>query len=195
MRITIGVSARHVHLTKETYDKLFNEELTKRIDLNQTGEFASNQLVTIKTSKNEFKNVRILGPFRNYDQVEISKTDAFALGLNPPVRRSGNVLDTPGITLVGPNGEVELSNGVIIAERHIHMTDEQAKELNIIDGDAVKVTINGTKGMFKDMYQESIIAFAKVTKEAYLEMHVDTDDANAFCLSNNDMVEIEKCLK
>lgn len=183
MKIPIGISNRHIHLKEEIYRQLFDEEMTKRNDLNQPGEFASNQVLTIKTPKNKIDNVRILGPFRSYNQVEISKTDAYLLGLNPPVRKSGNLDNSDSITLVSPKGEVSLDNVVIIAERHIHMTNDYASQNNFYDKEKVNVKINGDK-------PGVIEAQIKTSDEAYLEIHLDTDDANAFLLKNNDEVEI-----
>jgi len=183
MKIPVGISNRHIHLKEEIYNLLFDEELTKRNDLNQPGEFASNQVLTIKTAKNKINNVRILGPLRDYDQVEISKTDAYLLGINPPIRKSGDLVNTPAIILVGPKGEVELNNAVIIAERHIHMTNAFALANNFYDDEEVNIKIAGEKPGI-------IEAKVKTSDEAYLELHLDTDDANAFLLKNNDEVEI-----
>ena len=183
MKIPVGVSNRHIHLKEEIYRQLFDEEMTKRNDLNQPGEFASNQVLTIKTDKNKIENVRILGPFRNYNQVEISKTDSYLLGLNPPVRRSGKLEDSPSITLVSSKGEVELNNAVIIAERHIHMTNDFARENNFYDNQKVNVKIYSEKPGI-------IEAQIKTSDEAYLEIHLDTDDANSFLLKNIDEIEI-----
>jgi len=123
---TVAISNRHVHLTKETYTKLFNEPLTIKKPLNQIGEFASNQTVTLKSPKGIITNVRVLGPFRAYNQVEISRTDAYRLGLNPPVRTSGDLEDSETITLIGTKAELTLKNVCIQAERHIHMNKYKA---------------------------------------------------------------------
>ncbi len=183
MKIPVGISNRHIHLKKEIYELLFDEEMTKRNDLNQPGEFASNQVLTIKTDKNKIDNVRILGPLRDYNQVEISKTDAYLLGLNPPVRRSGDLDNSSAITLVSPKGEVKLDNAVIIAERHIHMTNDFAKQNNFYDNQKVNVEVSSEKPGIIEVQ-------IKTSDEAYLEIHLDTDDANAFLLENNDEVEI-----
>lgn len=183
MKIPVGISNRHIHLKEETYKLLFDEEMTKRNDLNQPDEYATNQVLTIKTTKNKIDNVRILGPFRDYDQVEISKTDAYSLGINPPVRKSGDTENSPSITLVGPKGEVEITNGVIIAERHIHMTDDFASQNNFVNNQNVYLKIDSEKpGIIEVKVKTSDIAF--------LELHLDTDDANAFLLKNGDEVEI-----
>ncbi len=186
MKITVGVSARHAHLTESTFRKLFgNVEFSKRNDLNQIGEFASNYTVTLKTEKSMIENVRILGPFREYDQVEISLTDAFKLGVKPPVRRSGVLEDSEGVTLVGNIGETKIENGLILAERHVHMNNEKALELGLKDKDVVTIKVEGVKA-------GTMEANVKVSDNAYYELHLDTDDANAFGLSNNDEVELIK---
>lgn len=185
MNLPVGISNRHVHLTKETLEKLFGSdfELTKRNDLTQPKQFASNEVLTIKTMKSEIKGVRVLGPLRSYNQVEISKTDAYKLGLNPPIRTSGDVKDSEKIILVGPNGEVEIE-GCIIPNRHIHISKEDALKLGYKNNDRVKVKISGEKGGIIDN------VFIKILDNAYFELHVDTDDGNAHFLKQNDMVEI-----
>lgn len=186
MRVKIGVSNRHVHLTQEVYEKLFDKlELSKRNDLNQPLEFASNEIVTIKTSKNIIENVRILGPFRNYNQVEISKTDAYKLGINPPVRKSGDLENSESLIVIGPKGEIELKNSTIIAQRHLHISKAAALENNLSDNDLLKlIVINGKGGV--------MLCNVKISDEAFLELHLDTDDANAFLLKSGDDVEVEK---
>ena len=182
MKIPVGVSARHIHLTKENFIKLFGyEELTKFKDIKQPGLFAAEETVTLKTDNYEINNVRILGPFREYNQAEISKTDAFKFKVDPMVRRSGEVENTDSITVVGPKGEIQIP--VIIANRHIHITEEQASELNVKDRQKIGVKILGEKPGI-------IVAEFKVSKEAYLEIHLDTDDANAFLLKQDDEVEV-----
>lgn len=184
MKINVGVSNRHVHLTKETFVKLFHhDEITKRNELNQIGEFASNFTITLKGEKGEIENVRILGPFRDYDQVEISVTDSYKLGIKPPVRRSGELDNSSSLVLIGEAGEVKLDNGVIISERHVHMTEKQATELNLVDKQAVVIKIEGIK-------RGVIEAYVKTSPGAFLELHIDTDDANAFMLKNGDEVEM-----
>ena len=185
MKIPVGVSNRHVHLTKESVEILFGKDysLTKRNDLTQPGQFACEETLTIKTDKAQINKVRVLGPVRNYDQVEISKTDAYALGLNPPVRNSGDVKDSEIITLIGPKGEIKVE-GCIIASRHIHITEEQAKELNFEEDQIVSVKVDSIKGGILNNVH------IKILKEAYFELHLDTDDANAHFLKQNDYVEI-----
>lgn len=186
MEIKVGVSNRHVHLTKEDYNILFGDiELTKVRDLNQYGEFASSCLVTLKTNKNIINNVRVLGPLRNYTQIEISKTDAYLLGLNPPVRNSGDIKDSSPITIEGPNGSVSKEEGCIIAARHIHVHTKQLEELGLTDQQIVSVKVNTEKGGILDNVSVK-------TGDYYYEIHIDTDDANAHLLNNGDVVEIIK---
>ena len=190
MNIKIGISSRHVHLNENTYKLLFDEELSIRNMLNQPGEFASNQTVDIKTDKCVFENVRVVGPLRQYNQVEISKTDALKLGLNPPVRNSGDLDNSPGITLITPKGQVNLDKGVIIAKRHIHISSNDALSLNIVNDQPITVNLRGFRGEYKENLEEKIIVFSKVQDKAYLEMHIDTDEANALGLKQNDECKI-----
>jgi len=180
MKIKVGVSNRHIHLKQEDLDVLFGYELSKRNDLNQPFEFASNEVLTIKTDKDIIENVRVLGPVRNYTQIEISKTDAYKLGINPPVRNSGDLNDSEVVTLIGPKGSIK-TNGCIIATRHIHITHEDKIKYGFKD--KVLVKINGDK---KGIIEVNI----KESDKAYFELHLDTDDANAFLLKNGDEVEI-----
>ena len=186
MKVTVGVSNRHVHLTKSDLETLFGigHELTKVKDINQPGQFASAEMVTLKTEKNEIKKVRVLGPVRPYTQVEISKTDAFTLGLKPPMRESGDVVGSAPITLIGPNGTIDLKEGCIIATRHIHATKEDAKRLGLEGIDKVSVRVGGEKGGVMENVS------VRVADNSYYEMHIDTDDANAHFISNGDEVEI-----
>ena len=170
MKLTVGISNRHVHLKQSDLDTLFGQELTKQKDLTQPGQFASCEFVTIKTNKSEINNVRVLGPVRNYTQIEISKTDAYKLGLNPPVRSSGHLENSEVVTLIG-----------IIADRHIHITYADKEKYNFPDKVQVKI----------DSEKPGIIEVdVKPSKEAFFELHLDTDDANAFLLKNGDEVEI-----
>ena len=183
MQVSVGISARHVHLTKDDYFKLFGvEELTKFKDISQPGLYAANECVTIVGLKGKFENVRILGPFREYSQVEVSKTDSYTLGLNPPIRDSGDLNGAKSITIIGPKGSIE-RNALIIATRHIHISEEQASTLGIKNKDKVAIKIKGEKPGI-------IIGEYKVSKEAFFELHLDLDDANAFMLNQGDIVEI-----
>lgn len=184
MKVQVGVSNRHVHLTKEHLEILFGKdlELQNIKKLNQPTQFASNSFVTIKTDKSEIKGVRVIGELRSYSQVEISRTDAYTLGLNPPICESGNLENASPITLVGPVGELYLEKGCIIADRHIHITPKQ-KELYDLN-DTVNVLVNGDKGgiMFN--------VHLKVDEQSFFELHLDTDDANAFGLKQGDIITI-----
>ena len=177
--VSINISARHVHLTKEAHAKLFDHDLTVRNPLNQIGQFAANETVTIKTANGVFENVRIIGPLRSYNQVEVSKSDARKLGINPPVRRSGDLNGAEEITIITNKGEVT-SNCCIIADRHVHMNPDKAKELGVIDDEILKLHINGEKPGIIDVK-------AKVSDDGYYEVHLDTDDSNAFLSTPGDI--------
>ncbi len=190
MKVILGVSNRHVHLTEKTYEKLFgNAPLGIVKHLRQPGQFASDKFVTVKNEDKEIKNVRIVGPFRKYDQVEVSRTDSHYLKINPPIRTSGDIEDSSPITLIGDKGEVNLTNGCIIANRHIHMTKEEAIERHLENIDKVKIKIDGEKaGIIENVY-------LKIADNSKYELHLDTDDANAFDLKTGDeleIIEIEK---
>ena len=186
MKVSIGVSNKHVHLTKEHLEVLFGKgyELEKKNDLTQPGQYASTALVTLKTAKAEINNVRVLGPIRPYTQVEISKTDAYKLGLNPPVRNSGDLKDSESITIVGPKGIVTVNEGCIIPTRHIHILPNQVKSYGLEGREKVNVKLNGEKG--------GIITnvHLKISENAFFELHIDTDDANAHLIKNGDIGEI-----
>lgn len=185
-QIPVGVSNRHIHLKKEHVEQLFGEgyELKVFKELSQPGEFAAEETVTIRTQKSEIQHVRILGPIRSLTQVEISKTDSFALGVKAPIRSSGNIEGTPGITIIGPRGEINVENGVIVAERHIHMTTDDAASFGVRDGQYVSVKIPGERGL---IFNQVLIR----VKDTYaLDMHIDTDEANAAGLKSGDTVEL-----
>ena len=186
MKVSIGVSNRHVHLTDSDLQVLFGEnfELTKVKDLNQPKQFVSDSFVTLKTDKSVINNVRVVGPTRSYTQIEISKTDAVRLGLNPPVRESGDIKDSSPITLVGPAGILKLNEGCIIADRHIHITPKQKELYGLSNYDKVNVVLPGIKGgMITNVS-------LKVSEESYFELHLDTDDANAHLVKNGDIATI-----
>ena len=187
-QIKIGVSNRHVHLSREDLDTLFGKgfELTKKKTL-MGREFASEQLVTlVGPSLKTIENVRVSGPVRKHTQVEISRTDTFVLKVSPPVRPSGDIKGSEKIVIVGPKGVVYLNEGVIIANRHIHLTPEYAEKHGIKDGDYVDVMVNSIKPTkFFDVQ-------VRVRDDFNVEMHIDTDDANAAGLKNGDLVTIIK---
>ncbi len=185
MKIKVGVSNHHIHLKESDFKLLFglDSKLEIKNMLSQKDQFASTSLLTIKTDKSEISNVRVLGPFRDYTQIEISQTDAYKLGINPPVRDSGDLDDSEIVTLIGPCGTIK-TNGCIIAHRHIHISSEQKKELNLED--IVSIKYGGIKGGILDNVK------CKITPFASIELHIDTDEANALGIKNNDEVEINR---
>ena len=182
MKVSIGVSNRHVHLCEKDLKKLFGDDYKLEIgkEINQPGQYASTAKVSIKTNKAIIENVRILGPTRKYSQVEISMTDAYKLGLNPPVRESGDLAHSAPITIVGPLAEINLENGCIIADRHIHITKEEAIEKGLEKVKTVSVKVEGEKGGILENVK------IKISEEAYFELHIDTDDANAHLIKSGD---------
>ncbi|MGI6286697.1 phosphate propanoyltransferase [Neomoorella humiferrea] len=186
LEVPVGVSGRHVHLTKEHFQILFGpgQELTKIRDLVQPGEFAAKETVTIVGPKGVLEKVRIIGPLRSYSQVELSRTDSFKLGVNPPVRDSGDHYNSPGCVLIGPAGVVTLTQGVIIALRHIHMPTNEARRYGLKDKDRVNVQVGGERGL---IFQNVLV---RVHPNYRLEFHVDTDEANACLLNNEDIVQV-----
>jgi len=174
-KIPIEVSARHIHLARQDLEKLFGAdyELTKIKQLSQPSDFACQETADIQIYSKKIEKVRIIGPLREQTQVEISKTDAVFLGANPPVRLSGDLSDSCGIKLIGPNGEVDLEKGLIIALHHIHCTKSEAEELGLKDNDAVAVKIDsGRPVTFYDV-------LVRVRDDYKLCMHIDTDEGNA----------------
>ncbi|MDN5324003.1 MAG: putative phosphotransacetylase [Clostridia bacterium] len=179
--IPIGVSNRHIHISQKDLEVLFGPgyKLTPIKEL-QPGQFAAQETVTLIGPKGSLNKVRILGPVRLKTQVEISRTDSFTLGINPPVRDSGDLDNTPGIIIVGPEGCLKLNEGVIIAARHIHFHTSDAQRLGIEDGDRLAVKIEGERGLIL----ENVLA--RVSDKYRLEMHIDTDEANGAGVKNND---------
>lgn len=176
--VKINISARHVHLTREAHAKLFDHDLTVRNPLNQVGQFAANETVTVKTAKGVFENVRIIGPLRSYNQVELSMTDARKLGIKPPVRKSGHLDGAEVVTISTPKGEITEAC-CIIANRHVHMNPDTALKLGVVDDEMLKLAIPGVKSGVIDVK-------AKVSDDGYFEVHLDTDDANAFLINPQD---------
>ena len=175
-KIMVETSARHVHVTKEDLAILFGEgyELTKKKDLSQPGQFACEERVAVVGPKSQFPAVSILGPERKATQVEISASDARAIGVTAPVRESGDLAGSGACRIVGPKGEIELKEGVIIAKRHIHMTPADAEEFGLKDKDVVSVKI--------DSPERSLIfgdVVVRVSDSYALAMHIDTDESNA----------------
>jgi putative phosphotransacetylase len=184
--VPVSISARHLHLQQEHVDVLFGKgyQLTRFKEISQPGQYACNEKVTLQGPKGSIENVRILGPLRKQTQIEIARTDSRKLGITPPVRNSGNITGSAPITLIGPNGIVHLEEGCIIADRHIHMTPEDAKDFGVQDKQKVSVLVEGDKGGL--MGQVTI----RVNERYALDMHIDTDDANAFDLKGNEQLKI-----
>lgn len=184
--INVGISNRHVHLSLMETEILFGKDykMTYIKSLSQKGQFAAKETVTLIGLKGSIENVRILGPERKETQVEISRTDVYKLGVNAPVRDSGDLENTPGIVIMGPKGMVSLKRGVICAKRHIHMSPEDAEAFMLNDKDEVMVRAKSERGL---IFENVLI---RVHESFVLEYHIDTDEANASGLRNNDKVEI-----
>ena len=178
--IPIAVSARHCHLTQETVEELFGEgyELTPRNPLSQPDQFAAEETVRVVGPGGVLEKVRILGPTRDYNQVEVARTDEFKLGIDAPVRMSGDIDQSAGVTLEGDAGQVTLSEGLICAWRHIHMTPADAERFGVEHRDVVEVAVNTDE---RDLIFGDVII--RVSEDYRLEMHIDTDEANAANLS------------
>lgn len=174
--VLVETSARHVHVTEEDIKVLFGEgaTLTKKKDLSQPGQFACEERVTLVGPKKSIPNVSILGPARSKTQVEVSFTDARTLGIDAPIRESGDVKGSGACKLIGPKGEVELSEGVIVAKRHLHILENEANELGVKNGDIIKVACGGEgrKLIFDDVV-------VRVNKDGATTMHIDTDESQA----------------
>lgn len=189
MEVLLETSARHIHVTQEALETLFGKghELTKKKDLSQPGQFACEERVTITGPKRSLANVSILGPVRPATQVELSATDARSIGCPIFVRESGDIAGTPGCKITGPEGEIEISEGVIVAKRHIHATPEDAEKFGIKDKEIVSVKIdsNGRSLIFGDVV-------VRVSPKYALAMHIDTDESNAAFATPGLMGEIIK---
>ncbi len=185
--VPVGVSNRHIHLSAADVETLFGKgyELTPLKDLSQPGQFACKETLTIVgPSLRPIENVRVLGPIRKASQVEISRTDSFTLKVKPPVRESGDIAGSAPITIIGPKGVVELREGCIIANRHIHMSTDEGAAFGLTDGQYVDVEVEGARRT--KFYDVQI----RVHKDFRLEMHIDTDDANAAGIGNGAKVKI-----
>ncbi len=189
-KFIVETSARHVHVTQETLETLFGKgaSLTKKKDLSQPGQFACEERVTVVGPKKELPNVSILGPCRKADQVELSATDARSIGIAAPIRESGDVAGSGACKLVGPCGEVELSEGVIVAKRHIHLTPADAKELGVEDKQVVCVKIETAE-------RTAILCdtVCRVSENYAKAMHIDTDESNAVGAGREQYGEIVCC--
>lgn len=185
--VPVGVSARHIHLTREVLESLFGRghRLAVRRNLSQPGEFAAEEAVTIVGPRGTaIEKVRILGPVRKFIQIELARSDGLRLGVDLPVRRSGDVAGTPGLTLIGPKGTVVLKEGALRATRHIHMTEEDAVRFGLAAGRIVSARTHGERAV---VFENVLV---RVSKSFVLDFHVDTDDANAAGLETGCFAEV-----
>lgn len=183
--VPVGLSNRHAHLSQADINVLFGEgfELTNMKDLKQPGQYACEEKITVVGPKGSL-SMRVLGPARNQSQIEVSLTDGFVLGVQPPVRQSGDLVGSPGGKIVGPKGEVEIGEGIIAASRHIHMHTTDGERFGVNDKDIVSVKVEGDRGLvFNNV-------LARVNAAFSLEFHVDIDEGNASKLKNGDNIEI-----
>lgn len=186
--IPVGVSNRHMHLSQEDLNSLFGEgyQLVKTKDLSQPGQYACKETVTICGPNGAIEKVRILGPVRGMTQVEILEGDCYKLGVTTEPRLSGDLKLTNGITIVGPKGTVQIPEGLIVAQRHIHMTPIDAEHYGVHDGQMVSIEIDGSRG---GIYKNVAI---RVTDKSALELHIDMEEANAMNVSSSTKVQIKK---
>lgn len=186
--IPVGISNRHIHLSQQDMDALFGPgyELTKIKDLKQPGQFACKETLTVCGPKGALEKVRVLGPLRKATQVEVLLGDSFKLGVKPPTRMSGDLGGTPGITLVGPKGSVQLAEGVIVAQRHIHMTAQEAAQYGVHDGQIVSMEFDGPRcGILGNVA-------IRAGEGHSLECHVDTEEANALAITSDTTFKLIK---
>lgn len=187
-KVEVGLSNKHLHLKEEDIEILFGKghELTPTKPLKQPGQFACEEKVDIVGPKGTLKGIRVLGPARPETQIELAMTDARTIGVSAPVRESGKLAGTPGCKLIGPNGEIELDHGVIVALRHIHLTPSQAAEAGVKDKDVVSMKVEGERGLVFD----NVLVRSGDAHER--EFHLDTDEGNAAGLGGNSVSEILK---
>ncbi|TKD21732.1 phosphate propanoyltransferase [Rhodobacter capsulatus] len=186
--VPVGVSNRHVHLSRPDMDALFGpgSTLTRMKAMKQPGQYAAAETVTLRGPKGEIGKVRVLGPLRKDTQIEISVADGFTLGIKPPLRMSGKLDGSAGLTVIGPAGSVTKDAGVIVALRHIHMRPEDALRLGVKTGDSVDVVVSGPRGGV--MHHVAI----RSDEVSATEMHIDVEEANAFGLQNDALVRLRK---
>ncbi|WP_409346854.1 phosphate propanoyltransferase [Paenibacillus sp. MBLB4367] len=184
--IPVGVSNRHVHLSPEHIERLFGTgyRLTPQRELSQKGQFAAEETVTVAGPKGSLAKVRVLGPSRGASQVEISRTDGYFLGIHPPVRLSGQIRGTPGVTLSGPEGTVALDRGLIVARNHVHMSPEDARRFGVSQGDRLIVKSAGERPV---LYADVVV---RVDERFTLELHLDTDEGNAADVKTGELVRV-----
>lgn len=187
-QIPVGISNRHIHLSQQEVDKLFGQgyQLTKLKDLSQPGQYACKETVMICGPKGAIEKVRILGPVRKQTQVEILQSDSFKLGVKAPLRLSGDLAGSGNITLIGPKGSAEISEGVVVAKRHIHMLPAEAVQFGVHDGQAVTIEFSGERG---GSLSNVII---RAVENSGLECHIDTEEANALGITPNTKIVIKK---
>ncbi|MDM8213701.1 phosphate propanoyltransferase [Enterococcus hirae] len=187
-QITVGISNRHIHLSQTDLEKLFGAgyQLHCKKELSQPGQFACEECVTIGGPKGVLEKIRILGPARKQTQVEILMSDSFKLGVKGIVRLSGNLAGTPGVTVIGPKGSVQLTEGVIVAQRHIHMLPEEAEHFGVHDGEQVDLAFGGERG---GTLNNVVI---RATTTSALECHIDMEEANALGVKPGTQVSIKK---
>jgi len=185
--VSIAVSARHAHLSQATLDRVFGPgyQLRPRTWLSQTGQFAAQEIVTLVGPAGRIQNVRVMGPPRSHDQIELSRTDELTLGIEAPVRISGDLAGTPGIGIEGPAGRVSLSSGVISARRHVHMSPQDAERWGVQDGQTVQVKVDSKD---RDLVFGDVTV--RIAPDFRLEVHLDTDEANAAGIKNGDRGEL-----
>lgn len=182
--VPLEASGRHVHVTSEQAQSLFGHDLTPRRELSQPGQYLATERVTVVGPRGEFENVAVLGPARKAAQVEISLTDARTLGLNPPVRLSGDTANTPGCTLTGPRGSVSLNEGVIVAKRHIHLQPRDAARFGVVDKQVVRLqTFTNRPAVFEDVT-------VRISPDFATAVHLDYDEANACGFRKGDLGRI-----
>lgn len=185
-QVPVGISVRHIHLSRQDVDRLFgrNYQLTPKKQLSQPGQYACEECLDVIGPKGELKKVRILGPERKATQIELAQTDCRNIGITAPVRSSGDTAGTPGITLRGPLGQITVPEGVIIADRHLHLSDAEAAAFGLKNGDRIQIRIDGTKpGILGNVLVRSGSGHS-------MDLHIDTDDGNAFLLRQGQRVTV-----
>ncbi|MBQ2785188.1 MAG: phosphate propanoyltransferase [Oscillospiraceae bacterium] len=182
--IELEASGRHVHVTEQQAQQLFGHKLTPKRPLSQPGQYLANERVTVVGPKGSFENVAVLGPERKEAQIEISLTDGRTLGITPPIRLSGNVKNSPGAVLQGPKGQVKLNQGVIAAQRHIHMTPEDAQRMGVKDKQTVRLQVFTDRPLIFEDVQ------VRVSKDFATFVHLDYDEANACGFRSGDLGRI-----
>jgi len=184
LAVPIGISNRHVHLSREDMDVLFgyDSSLTRLKAVKQPGQYAAEEVVTLRGPKGDLQRVRVLGPLRNVTQIEIATADSFALGVKAPLRMSGDLVGSSGIEIIGPKGSVIKNHGAIVAWRHIHISPQDAEKYDLIDGMEIDIETYGQRaGILRHVV-------VRVSFDAELEMHVDVEEANSLGLKNGELV-------